>query len=237
MSRLWLLVVVVIAAAAYHALVIAEGTYLGSRLVAILYDRVASRYDRIKNLRYVHESCFLGIPLAERLQNVPAPTILDVATGTCRLPLAVLPLIATGAVVVGVDRSGGMLRMGAQARTALGSNVGLVQADAEALPMADASFDAVTCIEALEFFVRPGEALEEMRRVLRPGGVLLASNRVGWEALLLPRRVARRGALEAQLSRLGFCDVESRRWQVHYDLVWARLPDSGCSDDRRALWA
>ena len=234
MHPLWLLTIV-LAAAAYHALVVAEGTYLGSRVVAMLYDRVAPRYDHIKNVRYVHESFFLGIPLAERLQGLPAPAILDVATGTGRLPLAVVPLIAEGSVVVGVDRSGGMLRTGAQACMSLGSSAVFMQADAESLPMADASFDAVTCIEALEFFVHPDAALEEMRRVLRPGGVLLASNRVGWEAVLLPRRVARRGTLEKRLSRLGFSDVESRRWQVHYDLVWARLAESGDPGNGRLL--
>ncbi len=46
----------------------------------------------------------------------------------------------------------------------------LRQGDAEALPYPDASFDIVTCLGSLEHFLRPAVALEEMRRVLAPGG-------------------------------------------------------------------
>jgi SAM-dependent methyltransferase len=46
----------------------------------------------------------------------------------------------------------------------------LRQGDAEALPYADGAFDIVTCLGSLEHFLRPEVALEEMRRVLAPGG-------------------------------------------------------------------
>ena len=46
----------------------------------------------------------------------------------------------------------------------------LRRGDAEALPYADGSFEIVTCLGSLEHFLDPPKALEEMRRVLAPGG-------------------------------------------------------------------
>jgi SAM-dependent methyltransferase len=100
----------------------------------------------------------------------------------------------------------------------------LLHADADRLPFDDASFDAVTCLEALEFTPRPLRTLRELARVLRPGGVLCVTNRVGWEAPLLPGRAFGRSGFEVRLRALGLADVETRRWQTYYDLVWARRP-------------
>ena len=49
-------------------------------------------------------------------------------------------------------------------------NLCFVFADAAALPFRDASFDAVCCFAALNLFAEPFSALDEMRRVLAPGG-------------------------------------------------------------------
>ena len=50
-----------------------------------------------------------------------------------------------------------------------------VQADAERLPFAAASFDTIVCLEVLEYVSRPDDALREMRRVLGPEGALILS--------------------------------------------------------------
>ena len=63
-----------------------------------------------------------------------------------------------------LERGGEELR-----RTELG-NLVLIRGDATALPFRDASFDAVCCFAALHLFSDPFAALDEMRRVLRPGG-------------------------------------------------------------------
>ena len=55
-----------------------------------------------------------------------------------------------------------------------GDGVDLV-ADAEDLPLADASFDVVLCLDTIEHVARPWLAYAEMHRVLRPGGLLLTS--------------------------------------------------------------
>lgn len=56
-----------------------------------------------------------------------------------------------------------------------GVAIAAVQADAQALPFADASFDLVTCQTVLMHLPRPEQALAELCRVLRPGGVILVA--------------------------------------------------------------
>jgi hypothetical protein len=60
-----------------------------------------------------------------------------------------------------------------------------------------------------------------MIRVLRPGGLLLLSNRVDKDAWLFLARMCGRGKLEGHLRRLGLEKITTQRWQEHYDLIWA----------------
>lgn len=216
---------VAIIALLYWLLIVTEGTYLGPHVVTLLYDWTAPRYDRIKDLRFVHEMQRLGIPLAQALESASSPRVLDVATGTARLPLALLRQADLHGRIVGLDRSVPMLAH-AQAATGDCDRLTLMQGDAGALPFQDESFDAVACVEALEFMWSPAAVVHEMERVLRPGGVLLVSNRVGLDARLFPGRLCGRGRLERFLARAGFASVETERWQVHYDLIWARKAGS-----------
>ena len=64
-----------------------EGVYLGRRAVIALYDLYASRYDRIKQFDEEADLALIALPLMERIQPLADPLILDVATGTGRLPL------------------------------------------------------------------------------------------------------------------------------------------------------
>ena len=96
--------IIAIVALLYWLLIATEGTYLGPRIVTLLYDWTAPRYDRIKDLRFVHEMQRLGIPLAKALKGEPAPSVLDVATGTGRLSLALLRQVDFDGCVVGLDR-------------------------------------------------------------------------------------------------------------------------------------
>jgi SAM-dependent methyltransferase len=48
-----------------------------------------------------------------------------------------------------------------------------IQADVENLPLKDAAFDTVVCLEVMEYVTRPPVALNEMRRVLKRGGKLI----------------------------------------------------------------
>ena len=94
--------------------------------------------------------------------------LLDVGCGTGH---QLLRWRSYGYEVAGVDGSGEML---AHAREN-NPDAELREADARKLPFDDASFDRVTSIEVLRYLPDPHRSIEEMARVLRPGGICLAT--------------------------------------------------------------
>lgn len=83
---------------------------------------------------------------------------------------------AAGAELVGVDLMAGTLCEARKVDRALNPRPSLVQADAEALPFAAASFDRVLCTGVLYHVSSCVRALLEMRRVLRAGGRAIVSS-------------------------------------------------------------
>jgi SAM-dependent methyltransferase len=152
---------------------------------------------------------------------VEHPLVLDVATGTGRLPLALLRERFRGQIVA-LDLSRGMLRQAKRKLAAYSDQVSLLWQDASCLPFSDGTFDAVTCLESLEFMPDPRASLGEMVRVLAPGGVLFVTNRVGHEARLLPGRAIPRPEFERVLAGQPLSDFRVQRWQVNYDQAFAR---------------
>ena len=223
-----LLIVVILAALAlltYWQLVIAEGAYLGPRVVALLYDLAAHRYNRIKQFNPDDDAWFLGDPLADSLAALARPRVLDVATGSGRLPLTLLSHPEFGGTIVAVDLARRMLRQAARALSGYSNRVIVSRQDGSRLALADATFDAVCCVEALEFMPDPGAALAECVRVLKPGGVLLVTRRTGWWARWMPGRAPSPAKFKAQVEALGVCNVQAQIWQVDYDLVWGVKAD------------
>src|SRR5512139_258992 len=111
----------ILAVVAYWQLVIAEGTYLGQWAVTWLYDLAAGHYDGIKQFDADMEAIFLGRPLAAALRDVPAPLVLDIGTGTARLPLALLAQPSFQGKIVGLDDSRHMLRVAATKTSGYGN--------------------------------------------------------------------------------------------------------------------
>lgn len=223
MLWLWVLIgIILLAALLYWQLVIAEGSYLGPRVVARLYDWSAPAYERIKGFDPEMEQWFLGLPLAMALERIPAPLVLDVGTGTGRLPRALCFQSRFQGHVVGVDLSRRMLAFAAHLTRPYADRVVFIWQDARDLPFPDNTFDAVTGLEMLEFTPNPRAVLREMVRVLRPGGVLLVTNRVGRDARFLPGRAFPRRSFTTLLSELPLENIQTQYWQVDYDLVWAR---------------
>ncbi len=138
-----------------------------------MFDRIADRYDLLNRI------ISLGIDGSWRKRTVRAlglsesAAVLDVATGTADLAIAIAKS-SDGASVVGLDPSEGMLAVGAKKveRAGLAERVSLVAGDAQVLPFEDASFDAVTIAFGIRNVPDRAKALAEMRRVTRPGGVL-----------------------------------------------------------------
>ncbi len=222
--------------AAYYLLIRTEGMYLGWRVVVWLYDVYASRYDGIKKYDRGYEEWFLAHPIIDALRDVRAPLVLDVATGTGRVPLILLEQDAFQGRVIGLDLSRQMLFRAAVKLYGFRRRADLIWHTAMALPFPDDTFDMVTCIEGLEFLPHPKENLGELVRVLRPGGVLLITNRKGTEARLMPGRTRTTPGMVAFLSEeLGLIEVRSERWQVEYDLVWAKKPGESRPTGARPL--
>ncbi len=109
-----------------------------------------------------------------RRLGLPAGTrVLDVATGTGNLAI---PLAQSGCIVTGVDIAPNLLEQARDRATAAGLTATFDEGDAEALPYADASFDAIVTMFGAMFAPRPEMVAAELARVLRPGGILAMAN-------------------------------------------------------------
>jgi ubiquinone/menaquinone biosynthesis C-methylase UbiE len=199
---------------------ICEGAHLGRRFVVWLYDLTATRYESIKQFDRDWERHFLGEPLAKSIQNLRRARVLDVGAGTARTGRALLPLPLFDGTLINLEPSRPMSRMG---RALLGwDRAGWVNAWAVPLPFPDSTFDMVVCLEVIEFTPDPEATLAELVRVLRPGGWLLATNRVDWQAPLIFGRTWSRERFPDILARSGLQEVQVYPWQKTYDLAWAR---------------
>jgi ubiquinone/menaquinone biosynthesis C-methylase UbiE/8-oxo-dGTP pyrophosphatase MutT (NUDIX family) len=136
-------------------------TVLTKAAVQAQFSRQAARYARSDSHAGDRDLDLLVEHLAIR-EGAP---ILDIATGTGFTAFA---LAARGARVVGVDLTPAMLKE-AQ-RLSVDPEIAWMAGDAEALPFADGSFDAVTVRRAPHHFPHLRQAVIEMRRVVRPGG-------------------------------------------------------------------
>ena len=226
---IFLLFIIILALFVYWQFILAEGAYFGAPLVALLYDWTAERYNTIKDFDNDLEQLTLGTPLANRLAHQPEATVLDVATGTGRLPLVLFRQPHYRGRVIGVDRAVKMLNVARRDTRPFAERISLVQADAMALPFADNSLPVVTSLEAMEFLPQPQTGLTELVRVLRPvsaphpdSGWLLFTNRIGWEARLMPGKTWPTAQLKQILAKFPLRYVDVVAWQTIYDMVWAQ---------------
>jgi phosphatidylethanolamine/phosphatidyl-N-methylethanolamine N-methyltransferase len=170
----------------------------------------------------VYDAVFGGVLLGARrravslVNQLPGRDVLEVGVGT---GLA-LPTYARDRRITGIDLSAEMLALAAKRVAALGlPNVkALREMDAEATDFTDASFDIAVAMFVASVVPHPRKLMEEMRRVVRPGGHILfvthfaaekgprwwieramapASRALGWrpdfamDALMMPDEIAR----------------------------------------------
>jgi demethylmenaquinone methyltransferase / 2-methoxy-6-polyprenyl-1,4-benzoquinol methylase len=134
--------------------------------VAAMFDGVASRYDLTNTVMTAGRDRAWRRATRAALKLRPGERVLDVGAGT---GVSTEELARSGAYVVGVDLSLGMLLAGRRTRP----QVPLLAGDALRLPFPDGAFDAVTISFALRNVVDPEAALREFARVTRPGGRLV----------------------------------------------------------------
>lgn len=164
--------------------------------------------------------------------------LLDVACGPGVVTAALAP---DASAVVAFDATEPMLEK-ARVRCAKAglTNVEFRSGDAENLPFDDASFDGVVTRAAIHHFARPQRALDEMFRVLRPGGAavildVVSSEDVGEstlhnaiERLRDPSHVRMLPAseLDAAVHRAGFGEIEFATWDMDRELEeWLAIVD------------
>jgi demethylmenaquinone methyltransferase/2-methoxy-6-polyprenyl-1,4-benzoquinol methylase len=140
----------------------------------VYYDIFSGFYDSFVALHSRDRQGLARKFLVEKVSVERDGSVLDLCTGTGTLLPYLRAKVGDCGQVVGVDFSPGMLKM-AQKKTMSLTNIRLVQADVGSLPFAPETFDAVTCSHA--FYELKGEtqkqALQEIVRVLRPGGAFL----------------------------------------------------------------
>lgn len=137
-----------------------------------MFDGIARRYDLLNRILSLGIDGLWRREAARLALATGATEVLDVATGTGDLAFE-LARRAPHASITGVDFSGEMLAIARNKAARRGRGVSFAHADAQALPFADASFDAVTIAYGLRNLEEPGRGLGEFRRVLRPGGRLV----------------------------------------------------------------
>jgi demethylmenaquinone methyltransferase/2-methoxy-6-polyprenyl-1,4-benzoquinol methylase len=137
--------------------------------IQAMFGEIAPQYDLLNRV------LSLGIDrrwrklAVRRLALRPEQRVLDLCCGTGDLALA---LAAAGPHVVGADFTGPMLPIARRKGKDAGRELRLAQADAQALPFPDGSFDAVTIAFGIRNVEDPQRGLRECFRVLRPGGRL-----------------------------------------------------------------
>ena len=132
-----------------------------------IWDLYAPIYKQaMKADQRIYDFMYSRIP-----EMIRGKVVLEIATGPGLLAKHVAPAAKK---MIATDYSDGMI---AQAKKGeCPSNLTFEVADAMNLPYADASFDAVIIANALHIVPDPGKVLNEIKRVLRPGGLLIAPN-------------------------------------------------------------
>jgi demethylmenaquinone methyltransferase/2-methoxy-6-polyprenyl-1,4-benzoquinol methylase len=200
--------------------------YFGSEaqrraFVREIFDRTARDYDRVERLMSFGTGSWYRRQALTRAGLRPGMRMLDVAIGTGLVAREGIALLGDPDAVTGLDPSPGMMQ---GLRDALG--IRLVQARAERLPLADASFDFLSMGFALRHVADLSAAFHEYRRVLRPGGTLcvleLTQPAGGWLRRLL--KLYMRGVVPV-LSRLVARDPQTPElFRYFWDTIEACVP-------------
>lgn len=136
--------------------------------MSVVFDRAVTFYDRTRGLPQQAET-WLAQVVGEDVPLASGSKVLEIGVGTGRIAL---PLVRRNRYrYTGIDLSRDM--MGVLRAKASGEQIALVQGDAARLPFADGTFDAIVAVHIFHLISGWQQAMDEVARVLRPGGLLL----------------------------------------------------------------
>ena len=144
-----------------------------ARRVRGVFDSVAPKYDVMNDLMSLglHRAWKAFTVLVANVKE--GQYVLDIAGGTGDLAMAFAPKVGLTGKVVHTDINEAMLREGRNRLLDAGVSLPTLVCDAEHLPFPDAHFDLLTVAFGLRNMTHKEAALQEMNRVLKPGGKLL----------------------------------------------------------------
>lgn len=197
--------------------------------IAAMFDGIAKRYDLLNHVLSA------GLDrrwraTAVRAMRLPAGArVIDLCAGTADFAIAAANA-SPGSRLVGVDFSAAMLAIGRDKVHAagLGDRIRLVRGDAMTIPVRDGWADGATIGFGIRNVVDPAAALQELARVLKPGGTL-AILELG-EPVIPGVRGIYNWYFQQVLPRLG-------RLVSHHDSAYSYLPASVGSFPRPATFA
>lgn len=142
--------------------------------VAGMFDKIAFRYDFINRFLSAGIDVYWRKRAIRELKPIKPQSVLDVATGTADVAILTYRQLKCEKIT-GIDISAGMLELGRKkvSKLLLDNYIQLQQGDSESLHFENDSFDAVTVAFGVRNFEHLYSGLQEMLRVLRPGGKLV----------------------------------------------------------------
>jgi demethylmenaquinone methyltransferase/2-methoxy-6-polyprenyl-1,4-benzoquinol methylase len=140
--------------------------------VRTMFNNIAGRYDFLNHFLSAGIDRIWRKKLVKMLLKSNPQQILDVATGTADLAIALAA--KTKSPIIGVDISQGMLDIGHQKlkNKGLDHQITLELADSEALPFNNETFDAAMVAFGVRNFEDLDQGLSEISRVVKPGGMV-----------------------------------------------------------------
>lgn len=136
--------------------------------VSSVFDHQASYYSNQRGNDFGFQA---QVKIVMQMLSSGSGLVLDLG---CAAGAEIQPLLSRGFRVVGVEYSAKMLTFARQ-RYGASNAVYLCRGDAESLPFASATFDHVICLGVFEYLSTYGKCLDEIHRVLRPGGLVIIS--------------------------------------------------------------
>ncbi len=133
-----------------------------------MFDAIAPTYEKVNRVASLGRDAAWRRAAVAAAEVQPNDVVLDIACGTGDMIRTFAAAASRPARIIGVDFAAGMLARGAYG--GIETRIDLIRGDALRLPLADESVDVVSCAFGVRNFQDLQAGLNEVHRVMRPGG-------------------------------------------------------------------